>query len=897
MLELSLLPIATSSTLTVVCVAGQCLEGFSNTTLGMTISASGAQTSALLLPGQYTTTTDPELLHGLLTSSSASLSPSTGFNSSSVSLPLNVALEPGLAIYSNSLYGGSAGFSSLPTSPVGNSSTPLSAQSLALSSNIWAAIDVGSTNRVVFWDSVPDFSQLAVSGSLSLVDMQSSACEPACSSNGICSSSGTCSCAAGFTGASCESCESGFFGLSCQACPSGCLDCDDGTSGTGKCLAFNITNAPSSCNCLNGECGSNGQCSCNAGWTTADNGTACAKCASGFFLTSSGDCKICEIGCSACADITGDCQTCKTGFTQDANDQTKCDAEPTTTSSGTVCPDGSFSSGTTCSTCSPSCQTCNGATSNDCIICASGSYAFNGSCITADSNGVCEGTGLIADNNKKECDTCGAKCTSCGISGFTTASTVNQLQCTGCLPGSFLSNGSCVSNCPAGTFISSQDNTTCSVCDSSCSTCAGSSTFCLTCANGELASNGQCVSTCPANTVAANSTKTCLNCHPDCVSCSGTAFNQCLSCPPDRPVLNEGRCLPVCGKSQFFDSTSGSCQACDSSCSSCSGSGSSNCLACSSSSQVLKGGSCVSANCNGTADVVTGLGVCLSDLVVVPQASGSAAPLPSITGLTQPTVVTQTSSKRLQWWEILLMALGCAFIFLAVIWCWRRRARKQRAKRTKAFAKAKNLDQSTSWRWRLVRFGEKLFGHRASKRAHPEPTPDVNTGSDSEALKLMKLRNAEEARHHQEMEKLMLISDYQYPPEKRSSYYPPSVLPSLYDVGHFRNHLHAVDSAANRLSGPSLYSQVTGVPRNGPEARQPVKKDLITSRFSESSLNSSAKSRDLTRPHTPAEQYAMDVRSDLLVDTSTPEHSSQHAHWIQPTHTGATVSSKNPFRR
>ncbi|KAJ3802355.1 growth factor receptor domain-containing protein [Lentinula aff. detonsa] len=919
MLNLSLLPIgsmffalfsaihtataASSSTPTVVCVAGQCLEGFSNTTLGMTISASGAQTSALLLPGQYTTTTNPELLHDLLTSSSASLSPSTGFNSSSVSLPLTVALEPGLAIYSNSLYGGSAGFSSLPTSPVGNSSTPLTAQSLALSSDVWAAIDVGSTNRVIFWDSVPDFSQLAVSGSLSLVDMQSSACEPACSSSGICTSSGTCSCAAGFTGASCESCESDFFGSSCQACPSGCLDCDDGISGSGKCLAFNITNAPSSCNCINGECGSDGQCSCNAGWTAADNGTACAKCASGFFLTSTGDCKICEIGCSACADITGDCQTCKSGFTQDANDKTKCDAEPTTTSSGTVCPDGSFSSGATCSSCSSSCQTCNGATSNDCVICASGSYAFNGSCITADSNGVCEGTGLIADNNKKECDTCGAKCTSCGISGFTTASTVNQLQCTGCLPGSFLSNGTCVSSCPAGTFISSQNNTTCTSCDSSCSTCAGSSTFCLTCANGELASNGQCVSTCPANTVAANTTKTCLDCHPDCVSCSGTAFNQCLSCPADRPVLSQGRCLPVCGKSQFFDSTSGSCQACDSSCSSCSGSGPSNCLACSSSSQVLKGGSCVSANCNGTSDVVPGLGVCLSDLVLVPQASGSsAAPLPSITGLTQPTVVTQTSSKRLQWWEILLMALGCAFIFLAVIWCWRRRARKQRAKRTKAFAQAKNLDQSRSWRWRLVRFGEKLFGHRPSKRAHLEPMPDVDAGiEDSEALKLMRLRNAEEARHHQEMEKLMLISDYQYPPEKRSSYYPPSVLPSLYDTGNARRHLNVVDSTTNRLSGPSLYSQVTGVPRNGPEARQPVKKDLISSRFSGSSMNSSvpysARSRDLTRPHTPAEQYAMDVRSDLLIDTSTPEQPSHNAQWIQPTHTGATVSSKNPFRR
>ncbi|KAJ3834735.1 hypothetical protein F5878DRAFT_695169 [Lentinula raphanica] len=566
---------ASSSTPTVVCVAGQCLEGMITRSWNDNLCL----WSVLLLPGQYTTTTNLQLLHDLLTSSSASLSPSTGFNSSSVSFPLTVALEPGLAIYSNSLYGGSAGFSSLPTAPVCNSSTPLTAQSLALSSNIWAAIDVSSTNRVVFWDSVPDFSQLAVSGSLSLVDMQSSACEPARSSNGVCKASGTCSCAAGFTGASCESSESGFFGASCQACPSGCLDYDDGISGTGKCLELNVTNSPSTCNCLNGECGSNGQCSCNAGWTTADDGTACAKCASGFFLTSNGDCKICEIGCSSCADITGDCQTCKSGFTQDANDKTKCDAQPTTTSSGTVCPDGSFGSGSSCSPCSSSCQTCNGATSNDCIICASSSYAFNGSCITADSNG--------------ECDACDG-----------------------------------------------------------------------------LASNGQCVSTCPANTVA--------------------AYDEDLPQLPSRlRVLFWNRFQPV----PVLPSRSTRTQS--KTLSSCSGP--SQCLPCSSSSQVLKRGSCVAANCNGTADVFTALGVCLSDLVSVPQTSGtSATPLPSITGLTQPTVVTQSSSTRLQWWEILLMALGCTSIFLAVVWCWRR-ARKQRAKRTQAFAQAKNLDQSTSW--------------------------------------------------------------------------------------------------------------------------------------------------------------------------------------------------------
>jgi len=49
-----------------------------------------------------------------------------------------------------------------------------------------------------------------------------------------------------------------------------------------------VKNAPSSCNCLNGVCGSNGQCTCNEGWVNAANGTACASCAPGFFLGANG---------------------------------------------------------------------------------------------------------------------------------------------------------------------------------------------------------------------------------------------------------------------------------------------------------------------------------------------------------------------------------------------------------------------------------------------------------------------------------------------------------------------------------------------------------------------------------------------------------------------------------
>lgn len=123
------------------------------------------------------------------------------------------------------------------------------------------------------------------------------------------------------------------------------------------------------------------------------------------FILTNIRCLVCELGCTECADGTGNCVTCKTGFSQDANDSTKCNPPVSTTSSGTICPDGSFGNGTVCTTCSPTCSTCTAGTSNDCIICASGHYSLNGSCVSTNANGVCEGsTDTIADNNKHECD-------------------------------------------------------------------------------------------------------------------------------------------------------------------------------------------------------------------------------------------------------------------------------------------------------------------------------------------------------------------------------------------------------------------------------------------------------------------------------------------------------------
>ncbi|KAF8217653.1 insulin-like growth factor binding protein [Mycena galopus ATCC 62051] len=561
---------------------------------------------------------------------------------------------------------------------------------------------------------------------------------------------------------------------------------------------------------------------------------------------------VCQIGCTSCAASTGVCTTCASGFTPDANDKTKCDPPPSTTSSGTLCPPGAFAEGANCTPCSSACSTCTGGTAADCVTCAAGTYLLNGTCVGTDANGVCTSSGtegLIANNDKGECDTCGAKCTSCKIPNFTSISTVNELQCTGCVSGFVLSNGTCVASCPAGTFAPTSNSTstpTCTPCDSACGTCAGSASFCLTCAASSItplavASTGQCVATCPANTFSTSTS--CLSCHADCATCTGALFTQCATCPPNRPVLQDGRCLPTCAKNAFFDPTSSSCIACDASCSSCSGAGPSQCLACASNEEVLRSGTCVAAACTRNSTVVAGLGVCLSELVAVSSTSSSA-------GIDTPTAVSSPRRTPLAWWEILLMALGCAFIFLVIVWAWRRRARKQRAKGTERFAQRRQLDHA-GWRWRLLRFGEKLFGHRASHApSHSRKNMSISNplrnaayeyGDDEgDAVQMAKMRAAEEARDARDMDKL--LASYEYPRVQHYHHHYQHVLPQRDNTTtHGRGHADSSSlSTTSTLSAPSLYSQVTGKPPRIPEPKEPLK--------SSKSATTRARMEDISAP-------------------------------------------------
>jgi hypothetical protein len=318
---------------------------------------------------------------------------------------------------------------------------------------------------------------------------------------------------------------------------------------------------------------------------------------------------------------------------------------------------------------------------------------------------------------------------------------------------------------------------------------------------------------------------------------------------------------------------------------------------------VLRAGSCVDASCKSNTSIVPGMGVCLSELVVVPEPSGTASvpPLPTITGINSPAPV-KSGSNKLQWWQILLMALGCAFIFMVVLMCWRRRAKKQRANKTKQFAIAKRLDDAGGWRQRLVRFGERLFGHTSKNRlaGHHTYTADPQSYPGDTKRGDIALRDLEEQRkwredskrpvtYHDEDDLDGIVGAYEYEQSIRSS---PSEYSRFYNRQSHNTpstelereysrlrQLKSRDDVLESIASRSIYSQVTGANKRAPEPRLPVR-GFPGSRFSTSTGGSSNRSRTLT----PAQEYK----------------SSIHHREVEPNLTGGSGNSsgsKNPFAK
>ncbi|KAG6811214.1 hypothetical protein H0H92_008509 [Tricholoma furcatifolium] len=209
------------------------------------------------------------------------------------------------------------------------------------------------------------------------------------------------------------------------------------------------------------------------------------------------------------------------------------------------------------------------------------------------------------------------------------------------------------------------------------------------------------------------------------------------------------------------------------------------------------------------------------------------------------------------------------------------------------FASAKRLNHKLSWRTRLVRIGERLFGHSPRQTVLP-----THTSGEGEEMKLRKSRHSEDAaRTSMDLDQFINAYDYS---KAESRFSKASSLPPLDDrTTPFKARRKAPPSMSSRLSAHSIFSEVTGQPRHAPEPRQPIRKDLLSSRSS-STLGSSLSAwrREPERPPMPeavsqteAQAYASSVRPALMA--SPPLNPG--VQWVKPTHTGG--SSNNPFRQ
>ncbi|KAM0755207.1 growth factor receptor domain-containing protein [Meredithblackwellia eburnea MCA 4105] len=720
------------STNTTVCdPSSQCLSGVNQLQAGVHLTPPSSNTTFLLLPGIYTPTALLNLtsLASLVSLSRSTIAPLPGFTTtgtlgSSSAFAVQVQADSFIGFDSPLFAIGSTSFplttpSNTSTSSLSLSSTTnsTSIQSILLPSSLPIRLTL-STGQSLF-ASIPDLTFLSSSttssssssSSIKVLKTESTSCTSPCSTGGICTLAGTCSCASGFTGQTCNVCLPGFYGPSCAKCPAGCKICDDGIAGTGNCLdgrTVNSTTLASACNCSNGIClststststSTSGTCACNAGWTTAANGTQCAACSAGYYLTSTGDCLACDPTCASCSSPSGVCLTCQTGLSPSSSSPNTCLTSTTALSNGTftTCPSRTFFSSSTssCTSCNPVCETCYGSSTNECLSCRIPNVLLEGKCVAVDTKtGVCDGSSVITlsggkpgwvwDSGKGVCDALPAKCTAGGIDSFTLSSTRSQLKCSACLSGTYLYQGNCVETCPSGTTVGT-DGVSCVSCTGSCSTCSLSTSYCLSCTDSTKPTlNGTCLTTttCPSgyflppstpnssvivSPTSTSSSSTCTPCHPDCGTCSGSSTT-CTSCSSTRPVFNSqlSTCSPSCPPGDYYDTTSSTCTACSSGCSTCFGSTSSQCLSCPTGLK-FSGGKCVVVDC----EVVDGLGVCLRDLVVATPtgAAGSGG-----------------KGKVLPWWIFLVVGLIVLSLLILGVWCWRRRERKRRAAQTSRFA-------------------------------------------------------------------------------------------------------------------------------------------------------------------------------------------------------------------
>jgi hypothetical protein len=451
------------------------------------------------------------------------------------------------------------------------------------------------------------------------------------------------------TSSNCFSCVPGnvLIGNTCTGCDANCVTCSTTSTNCTSCVSGKVVD-PVSKQCVNcyvtcATCtglSSNNCSTCKTGTTPVTGVCGCPT--TSFMNLTTGLCNTCDTNCKTCDGSASSCTSCNNGLYLSGQLCLQCNPSNCLTCSSATyclsCSPGKTLVNNTCQPCHPSCATCSGPSSTQCsscqpsatlssntCTCASTKYlTTTGECLSCDSNcltcslasttctsctapkilisGLCTG----CDSSCLTCAVLPTSCTSCANDKYLNAATCepchkNCLTCTGasashcksCKALASLPSGQTVGSCTCAAGYFTDGNTgNCLLCDSSCNTCQGSSTSCLSCKAATPILVGSTCNACDSSCLSCVDTTTkctscvpgkvlvsnaCATCHAHCATCSGVNSNNCSTCKDTaNQTLVSQTC--VCRTGTFMEST-GFCSSCSSSCKTCSSSPST-CTAC-----------------------------------------------------------------------------------------------------------------------------------------------------------------------------------------------------------------------------------------------------------------------------------------------------------------------------
>ncbi|CAG9331567.1 unnamed protein product [Blepharisma stoltei] len=343
----------------------------------------------------------------------------------------------------------------------------------------------------------------------------------------------TCATCKGPQSSDCLSCASTYFmsDSSCiDSCPSGTTNNNGVCTNNSPCTSPCLTCSTSLTYCLTCDQSSSYPVLDSRTGTCVEEETATSDyCSAGYYEDSNKICQICNINCLDCYSAASYCSSCPSIYGNKYLNLLTYVCVATCPALITV-PD---SSDFKCYPCDSSCATCNGKNANNCLTCPS------------------TGTIYFTSDNK-----CLSSCTP-QYNFYNTTSARYE----------------CISTCPTNHYYITADLTSCLPCDSTCLTCSGpANNNCSSCdMTGTYpykTPDNYCVTTCPSN-LYKNTLGTEMLCVTDC----GPTY---LNFQDSQGVLV---CISSCPVNHYYVN-SGYCKPCDSTCLTCSGSANNNCLSC-----------------------------------------------------------------------------------------------------------------------------------------------------------------------------------------------------------------------------------------------------------------------------------------------------------------------------